>query len=245
MGKRAELLALWMEESKQTVVLTGAGISTESGVPDFRSASGWWQSINPSTIATADAVQENYLLFRDFYSHRIFSLQDLHPNQGHRILADWETRGVISAIVTQNVDGFHQSAGSKTVYELHGSIHHCYCNSCRAETDIAKFLTGQSCTYCGGPLRPGVVLFDEPLPEETWNQASQAISAADLVLVIGTSLSVYPANRLPSLTKGKTAVINAEQTEMDHQFDLVLYGRAGDCLREIDSLMPERGVPMP
>ncbi|QQE79043.1 NAD-dependent deacylase [Alicyclobacillus sp. SO9] len=239
MSREAQVLARWLTESEKTVVLTGAGISTESGVPDLRTKSGWWKSINPASVATAETVRENYLLFRDFYSHRISSLQNLQPNLGHRILADWERRGLISAIATQNVDGFHQSAGSKTVYELHGSIHRCYCHSCRAETSIVKFLTGQSCTYCGGVLRPGVVLFDESVPEDTWHQALRAISAAHLVLVIGTSLNVYPVNRLLSLTAGKRVAINAEETESHGSFDLVLHSRAGEYLRKIDNLLAE------
>jgi NAD-dependent deacetylase len=230
-------LAKWLRESKFTVVLTGAGMSTESGVPDFRSKSGWWRNIDPTTVATVEALHHNYSLFHEFYSARIRALEGLGPHKGHRIVAEWEQRGLVHAVATQNLDGFHQMAGSKEVYELHGSIRSCRCASCAAPATVDAFLAGEACASCGGRLRPNVVLFDELLPQDAWRAAVSAITRADLVLVIGTSLNVYPANQLPSMTSGLTAVINMEPTSMDAQFDLVIHGKAGDALGRVEHVL--------
>jgi NAD-dependent deacetylase len=228
-------LAKWLTDSSRTVVLTGAGMSTESGVPDFRSQFGWWRQIDPTTVATVEALRDNYPLFHQFYAHRVRMLEGLGPHEGHRILADWERRGLVHAIATQNVDGFHQVAGSKQVYELHGSIRSFRCAACGQSATRELFLAGESCTECGGRLRPNVVLFDEWLPEDAWRKAVDAMTEARLVLVIGTSLNVYPANQLPSLTKGHTVVINLESTPMEEQFDLVIHGKAGDVLKRLET----------
>lgn len=220
----------WLQESKYTVVLTGAGMSTESGVPDFRSESGWWHHMDPSKVATAQALTEHYSLFREFYQMRMQALEGLAPNQGHLVLAQWEQQGFVHAIATQNVDGFHQMAGSKTVFELHGSIRSCRCQNCGESADNNRFLRNFACQSCNGALRPNVVLFDEMLPEPAWHQAVTAIAKAELVLVIGTSLHVYPANQLPSMTRGKTVVINLEPTQFDEDFDVVIHGKAGEVL---------------
>ncbi|MCL6601002.1 MAG: NAD-dependent deacylase [Alicyclobacillus macrosporangiidus] len=230
-------LADWIQAASSTVVLTGAGISTESGVPDFRSKSGWWRNVDPATVATADALQHNYPLFHAFYRARIEALKGLSPNVGHQILAKWEAAGRVDAIATQNVDGFHQMAGSRRVYELHGSIRSARCSNCGASASVEDFVAQRSCPHCGGRLRPNVVLFDETLPQDAWQGALEAIARADLVLVVGTSLNVSPANTLPALTRGKTAVINLEPTRMDEAFDLVIHGKAGEVLAAVDGRM--------
>ena len=131
-----ELLASWIKESKYTVVLTGAGMSTESGIPDFRSKDGWWKNLDPTTVASTYALENKYDLFRDFYIMRINTLKNCKPHIGHKILADWEKRGLVQCIATQNVDRFHHEAGSKNVYELHGNIRTVKCEDCGANGQL-------------------------------------------------------------------------------------------------------------
>jgi NAD-dependent deacetylase len=228
------LLAQWLAEARHVVVLTGAGMSTESGVPDFRSPSGWWRKLDPTTVATVEAYENRYDLFHAFYKARIEGLEGLRPHRGHEILAEWEQRGLVQAIVTQNVDGFHQLAGSTRVIELHGSIRTCRCGRCGAGAAMEEFLAASPCPRCGGRLRPNVVLFGEMLPEDAWREALAEFSRADLVIAIGTSLAVSPANQLPMLTGGQMALINLEPTEMDGMFQLVITGKAGEVLAEVD-----------
>ena len=227
-------LADWILASRSTVVLTGAGISVASGLPDFRSPGGWWRNIDPTTVATVVALHQDYDTFHAFYSHRIRALEGLIPNPSHEILAKWEGQGLISAIATQNVDGFHQMAGATTVYELHGSIKSVRCSSCNQPATVEAFLSKTPCAHCAGDLRPNVTLFDESLPQDAWENAMKAISVSELVLVIGSSLNVYPANRLPRMTNGLSAAINLEETAMDSGFNLVIHGKAEDVLPEID-----------
>jgi NAD-dependent deacetylase len=225
--------------SKRMVVLTGAGCSVESGVPDFRSPSGWWRQIDPKTVATVKALETNYPLFHSFYTTRVNHLREFLPHAGHEILARWEQAGHIELIATQNVDGLHQAAGSSHVHELHGSIREFRCHSCGRETDEEAFIQEQSCS-CGGKLRPGVVLFGENLPRDAWDRSMQAIESADVVMVIGTSLQVHPVNQLPFLTKGKLILINAEETGQEDRFDLFLKGNAAETLIRIQHYMDEK-----
>jgi NAD-dependent SIR2 family protein deacetylase len=236
-GSDLALLSLWLRQSKYTVVLTGAGMSTESGIPDFRSKDGWWRQIDPQKVASVNALENHYDLFQKFYQFRIRGLEKCQPHRGHFILAKWEEKGIIHAIATQNVDGFHQQAGSKEVYELHGSIRNIRCQNCESLAEVDAFLDGKGCNTCGGKLRPNVVLFGEMLPQNTWNNAIHAIQEADLVVVIGTSLQVYPVNQLPALTNGKTVLINAESTDQDQMFDLVIQGKAGEILQQVNEIL--------
>lgn len=222
----------WIRSSKKTIVLTGAGMSTESGVPDFRSASGWWTKTDPQKVATVEALHTNYPLFHEFYSMRINLLEKCSPHEGHFILAEWEKKGWISRIATQNVDGFHLKAGSQNVDELHGSIHTFRCQSCGKGATKEAFLKMERCE-CQGKLRPNVVLFGESLPEEAWMRAISNIRSADLVIVIGTSLEVYPVNQLPMMTNGKTVYMNKEMTHHSY-FDCILQGKAKELLIQIN-----------
>lgn len=228
-----ELLIEWLQHSKGTVVLTGAGMSTESGVPDFRSQTGWWRNIDPRTVATGDALEQNYDLFHEFYCMRLEKLKDCKPHEGHFILASLEKQGLISSIATQNVDGFHKGAESENVYELHGNIHHIRCQACQQPSTINAFFAKENCLSCGGKLRPGIVLFGEFLPESAWTQALGSIQQAELVIVIGTSLEVYPVNQLSSMTSGKTVYINLEVDQNETEFDLIIQGSAKDVLQAI------------
>lgn len=230
-----QTLARWIKESSFTVALTGAGMSTESGIPDFRSKSGWWNNIDPATVATVEALEENYELFQQFYASRIQGLRDCQPHRGHGILAEWEQRGFLHSVATQNVDGFHQQAGSRKVYELHGSIRTVRCSSCDHRTQLDDFLTGNSCPNCKGRLRPDVVLFGEMLPQAPWQRALADIRSAELVIVIGTSLQVYPVAQLPLMTQGRVAILNYEPTAQDDHFELVIHGKAGELLQQINT----------
>jgi NAD-dependent SIR2 family protein deacetylase len=230
-------LASLIQSASYVTVLTGAGMSTESNIPDFRSKEGWWRNIDPKTVATTEALENHYDLFHEFYSMRINGLKNCAPHRGHEILASWEQRGIIQAISTQNVDGFHKASGNKNIYELHGNIHAIRCKECSSVAGEEQFLNKDSCSQCGGQHRPGVVLFGETLPEDSWNTSLYHISKSDLVIVIGTSLEVYPASSLPQMTNGKTAYINTEISGNRPRFDLVIKGKAGEVLRQVDDLL--------
>lgn len=238
-SKVIEELRDYLNQSKYTVVLTGAGISTESGIPDFRSKDGWWNKINPAEVASIKALENNYELFRDFYKYRLMMLEGCKFNRGHKILADWEDKGLVKAVVTQNIDGFHKDAGSNRVYELHGSISAIRCHACEKKYTVEDFVNDKNCQACGGNLRPGVVLFGEGLPSYVWQEAYDEIVNADLLLVIGTSLNVSPVNSLPTVAKGKKVLINAEKTHMDDIFDLVINSAAGSVLAGVNKALQE------
>ncbi|WP_088105846.1 SIR2 family NAD-dependent protein deacylase [Halalkalibacter urbisdiaboli] len=226
-----------LQSSTYTVVLTGAGMSTESGIPDFRSQSGWWKNIDPRKVATVDALEEHYSLFQEFYQTRVKALENIEPHIGHYILAKWEKKNLIQAIATQNVDGLHQKSGSKTVYPLHGSIRSFRCHHCDQAVKEEVFMNEDSCSICGGKLRPNVVLFGETLPSDVWDSAYQSIEQADLVIVIGTSLEVYPVNELPSLTKGKTVLVNVDEVSGFYPFDVIVKGKAKEVLEKLNELL--------
>lgn len=226
----------WLQQAKRIVVLTGAGMSTESGIPDFRSKEGRWRNIDPMTVATIDAYKHNYELFYDFYRARIEALEGVAPHIGHNILANWQRDRHIF-IATQNVDRLHQLAGATQVAELHGTIREAHCGRCQQQAPIEAFLQKEPCT-CGGNLRPSVVLFGESLPNDAWDATMNAIEQADVVLVIGTSLRVYPVNELPKMTRGKCVYINMEcehDIAASYKFDAVLEGKAGDMLQQLDA----------
>lgn len=232
-----ERVAAWLKTSQSTVVLSGAGMSTESGVPDFRSQTGWWKSIDPRMVASVESLETNYELFREFYQTRIQALQKIQPHIGHEILAKWEHRGLVQLIATQNVDRLHQLAGSEKVAELHGNITTIRCHACKKSHALEQFLTNAICTYCSHHLRPNVVLFGEHLPEEAWNRSLNEIQNADVVLVIGTSLEVYPVNQLPIMARGKLVYINLEVDTNAQGFDAVLQGSAGEILTQLDQIL--------
>lgn len=233
MQEPLDQLASWLRDSRFTVVLTGAGMSTESGIPDFRSQSGWWKDIDPRTVATVEALDDHYDLFHEFYTTRLEGLRDCKPHRGHYVLAEWEAGGRLQHIATQNVDGFHQEAGNRSVSELHGSLHRFRCHNCDSKASGDDFFAKKPCERCGGKLRPDVVLFGETLPQDAWRQALGMIQQAELVLVIGTSLQVYPVSQLPMMTDGKVAILNYEATDYDRHFDLVLHGKAGELLQRV------------
>ncbi len=231
-------LARLLKSSKHVVVLTGAGMDTESNIPDFRGKEGWWKNRDPRTVATIDTFHENHSLFHQFYSMRLKMLEGIKPHRGHFILAELENKGMVQSIATQNVAGLHTMAGSRQVYELHGNIRNIRCNNCKHGAGVENFLEKETCQFCGkDALRPGVVLFGEMLPSEAWDGALRDIEKCDLLMVIGTSLEVYPVNQLPMLTKGKTVLINMEDRGSEGLFDLKIIGKAREVLEELHNTL--------
>ncbi|MNX49255.1 NAD-dependent protein deacetylase [compost metagenome] len=235
-------LARWLRESRLTAVFTGAGMSTESGLPDFRSAGGLWkQSRRFEELASTSALQHDFPEFVEFYRWRIQMLQGVEPHAGHRRIAEWQREGRVQALITQNVDGLHARAGSTEVLELHGSLRVIRCQRCGTEADSERFLTdeGIHCARCGGKMRPGVVLFGEALPEDTLRKAQEASERAELFLVLGSSLQVSPANYFPQVAKARGAklvILNREPTALDALADLRLDGTIGETLERLGSL---------
>lgn len=233
-------LAALMKRSKKTIVLTGAGMDTESNIPDFRSKDGWWRRMDPRVVASIDTFYENYDLFWEFYKMRYELLQECEPHRGHFILAEWEEKGLIHGIATQNVSRLHVLAGSKKVYELHGNIRTFRCNHCQQAADVEEYLKKKNCRYCGRKaLRPNVTLFGESLPADAWENSFREIRRSDLLIVIGTSLEVYPVNALPKMAGGKRAYINAENTGKGYDFDIRITGKAKEVLSRLDEILKE------
>lgn len=241
-----EQLANLVTESKYTIIYTGAGMSTESGLPDFRSKSrGLWEKFNPDELANVHALVHNQEEFTAFYQHRLADITKYEPHKGHIILGDWERNGLVKGIITQNVDGFHHDAGSKNVMELHGTFNSFHCHSCRKEHDRKAYLSGDAyCTDCGDIVRPGIVLFGESLPQDTFAKAEQETLQADLFIVLGSSLSVTPANMFPMLAKengAKLIIVNREPTELDMLADRTIQDQnIKEVLVEVNKLINEK-----
>jgi NAD-dependent deacetylase len=232
----ARALGHLIRDNQPCVVLTGAGVSTESGIPDFRSASGIWQRFDPYEVASIDAFRRNPERVWEFYNLRLDVLAEARPNPAHRAIAELEARGLVRAVVTQNVDRLHEEAGSRDVIEVHGSIGTAQCLSCgRREDDVRPLLPLPLCAACGAVLKPGVVMFGELLPVEAMDRATMLAREAALLLVVGTSLEVWPVARLPDETLahgGKIAIVNREPTAYDDRAELVVRGSAGEALSE-------------
>ena len=226
-------------KSSSIVFFGGAGVSTESGIPDFRSVDGLYHQkydYPPETILSHTFWEENPEEFYRFYRDKLI-VKDAKPNAAHKKLAELEQKGILSAVVTQNIDGLHQMAGSKTVYELHGSVHRNYCERCHACYDAEWILQTEGvphCPRCGGRVKPDVVLYEESLPEQTVEQAVRAIAAADVLLIGGTSLTVYPACNLLRYFNGEhLVVLNRDATQIDEQADLCIRDKIGAVLSQI------------
>lgn len=220
-----------VENAKRIVFFGGAGVSTESGIPDFRSVDGLYAQkydYPPETILSHSFFMKNTEEFYKFYREKM--LFEAEPNAAHLKLAEWEKRGVLTAVVTQNIDGLHYDAGSKRVFELHGSVRRNYCMKCGRfyPLEYIKDSIGVPKCSCGGIIKPDVVLYEEPLCEEVVNGAVEAILNADLMIVGGTSLTVYPAAGLLRYFKGKTlALVNRARTPMDDMADIVVNDSIG------------------
>ena len=227
-----------INQSKNIVFFGGAGVSTESGIPDFRSVDGLYNQkydYPPEEILSHTFFMKNTNEFYKFYRDKMLCL-NAKPNKAHYKLAEMEQKGLLTAVITQNIDGLHQKSGSKNVYELHGSVHRNYCMKCRKSYDAEFMLNSTNipkCT-CGGIIKPDVVLYEEGLNNNTVTGAINAISNCDTLIIAGTSLTVYPAASFVRYFKGKNLVlINRDPTPMDSSCDLVIHDKVGEVLSKI------------
>lgn len=238
MGTAMEQLKQWIEESKRIVFFGGAGVSTESNIPDFRSVDGLYHqqyAYPPETILSHSFYIRKPEEFFRFYRNKML-FPNAQPNRAHKALAKLEAEGKLSAVITQNIDGLHQKAGSKKVLELHGSVLRNYCERCGAFytlEDIMK-MEGIPTCHCGGRIKPDVVLYEEGLDQGVLREAIYEISNADMLIVGGTSLVVYPAAGLIDYYKGnKLVLINKDSTARDSMVDLIVTGKIGEILGAI------------
>ena len=239
MQQELETLKDWIDHSDNIVFFGGAGVSTESGIPDFRSVDGLYNQqydYPPETILSHTFFRRHTEEFYRFYRAKMLAL-DAKPNTAHKKLAQWEQEGKLKAVVTQNIDGLHQAAGSKMVYELHGSVHRNYCQKCGAFYDARYMLESKGipkCEKCGGIIKPDVVLYEEGLDDATMRGAIRAISHADVLIIGGTSLTVYPAAGLIDYYNGnKLVLINKSVTPMDSRADLLVQGPIGEIFSQL------------
>jgi NAD-dependent deacetylase len=241
-----ERLAELVQGRRPCVVLTGAGISTESGIPDFRSPSGIWAHYDPLEYATIDAFLADPVKVWDFYGKRLAMLGDAQPNDGHRALAELEHRGWVRAVITQNIDRLHERAGSRALVEVHGSIRTSSCLDCGTVVpfdEVVQLLPVPRCPSCERILKPDVVMFGELLPEGAIARATQLAAQAQLLLVVGSSLEVYPVAGLPleTLASGGTlAIVNRSETQFDSRASVAIDAGAGETLRALAAAIPER-----
>jgi NAD-dependent deacetylase len=260
----AELASL-IRERGPAVVLSGAGMSTESGIPDFRSAGGLWQEVDPYAVASIDAFNRDPLRVWRWYGQRIGVLVAAEPNEGHLALARLEHAGHVRAVATQNIDALHPRAGSEDVIELHGSIRRFECLSCGAHETLDGVLEqlrereAPVCPVCGAVLKPGVVMFGELLPLDAMARAERLCRETGLLLVLGSSLEVWPVAGLPDETLragGSLAIVNLGETPYDDAAALVVHERTAAVLAEVAALLasgaggtpqtePHRGMTAP
>lgn len=242
MRQSVNVLVDWLRESQHTLALTGAGVSTDSGIPDFRSErSGLWAHHDPMKVASIDGFRADPVGFYQFWRELFGAYLVATPNLAHRVLAALEDRHLVHAIITQNIDGLHQQAGSKSVLEVHGNWHEARCTGCGIRSKMSVFLAElsahetPSCVACGNLVKPDVVLFGEPLTKD-FEQAERLTDRCDLLLAMGTSMEVWPVAGLGerALRAGaRLVIINRDETGVDDQADLVIRGE----LAEISALI--------
>ncbi|MCI0742903.1 MAG: NAD-dependent deacylase [Gemmataceae bacterium] len=239
MEEQLEQAARLLRGARRVAVLTGAGISAESGLATFRGAGGLWEGQRVEDVATPRAFERDAALVWRFYNLRRANLATVQPNPGHLALVELENRfGGNFTLVTQNVDGLHQAAGSKNVLEIHGAIRRVRCTGCRRTTDrgVEPLPDLPKCEECGSLLRPDVVWFEEMLPQDVWRQAEEAVGACECFLVIGTSAVVYPAAGLVSWARANRARIievNLTATDATSYADAALQGSSGVVLPDL------------
>ena len=248
-SRDAVRLAELIREAGSTVVLTGAGVSVPSGIPDFRTpGEGLWEKVNPMEVAHIDVFRRDPDRFWHFYSQRFAVLGEKQPNGAHEAIAELERRGLIEGVVTQNIDRLHRAAGSRNVIEVHGSIDECVCLECRGRVPLDRVLKiieqhegAPECDACISPLKPNVVLFGELLPEQALNDAYALAQNADLLIGIGSSLEVYPVASLPGVTLesgGRVALVTQGPTPYDGDAELKL---SGDVVDELNAVLAALG----
>lgn len=238
-------LAQILRESDNIVFFGGAGVSTESNIPDFRSSNGLWNEKLKINFTPEQLVSHTFFMrypeeFFEFYKDKLI-YPDAQPNEAHKALAKLEEMGKLKAVVTQNIDGLHQAAGSKVVYELHGSVLRNYCMECKAFYDEKFVIESEGipiCPKCGGRVKPDVVLYEEGLDDDIINNSVKAIMKADTLIIGGTSLVVYPAAGLINYFSGKNLVlINKSETSADRKANLVIHDSIGVVLKEALEMM--------
>lgn len=235
---KIEQLQHWVDESQNIVFFGGAGVSTESGIPDFRSVDGLYHqkySEPPETILSHSYYMRKTEEFYRFYKDKMLCL-DAQPNEAHKKLAELEDCGKLKAVITQNIDGLHQAAGSRKVLELHGSVHRNYCRSCGKNYGAQYVLESEGipCCECGRELKPDVVLYEEGLDQNTIQESIRCISEADMLIIGGTSLVVYPAAGLIDYYRGnKLVLVNKSATSVDSRADLVINDSIGKVFSQI------------
>jgi NAD-dependent deacetylase len=246
LARLAELVA----GARSVVALTGAGISVPSGIPDFRTPrTGLWQNVDPMEVAHIDAFRADPVRFWSFYGERFATLGEKQPNGAHRALVALEERGLLDAVVTQNIDMLHRKAGTRELVEMHGSIASCSCPRCGGKVglqDVRERLAGDAdgvprCSACDGPLKPNVVLFGELLSPAALDRARELCEGADVLLCVGSSLEVHPVATLPLLTReagGAVAILTQGPTPLDALADVRL---RGDVVSELDGLLAALG----
>ena len=239
MTESVRKLKEWTDQSGNIVFFGGAGVSTESGIPDFRSTDGLYHQqydYPPETILSHSFYVQKTSEFYRFYRNKMLCL-DAKPNTAHLKLAELEAAGKLKAVITQNIDGLHQAAGSKEVLELHGSVHRNYCQHCGKLFDAAYVLNSKDiplCDECGGQIKPDVVLYEEGLDNETMTKSIRYIANADMLIIGGTSLAVYPAAGLIDYYRGnKLVLINKSVTPMDKRSNLRIEGKIGEVFSKI------------
>ena len=240
--KAAEII----KKSKNMIALTGAGISVESGIPDFRSAGGLWDRYDPAIYASIHSFIRMPEKVWDMIFEMIEVTEGAAPNSAHLALAKLESMNYLKAIITQNIDNLHQEAGSKNVIEYHGNAKHLVCMSCNAEYSASEFDVSSkeipTCEYCEKILKPSVVFFGENIPLDALTESQKFAEAADVVLVIGTSAVVYPAASIPRIAKGRGAALiefNLERTDLSSYADILISGSAGKTLPELVKLLEQ------
>jgi NAD-dependent deacetylase len=236
----AERLAELIAGSERVVALTGAGVSVPSGIPDFRTPeTGVWENVDPMAVAHIEVFERDPARFWSYYRPRFHSLGDKRPNRAHEALAELERRGLLAGVITQNIDRLHRAAGSENVVEVHGSIETSSCTRCAASygiDDVNALFNGDGvaeCDACGGPVKPGVVLFGELLPEGAMRRAQELSAQADLMLCVGSSLVVHPVAGLPGITLscgGQVAIVTKGATPYDGDAVLKLDGEVDEEL---------------
>ena len=246
MDEKIQQLAQWIKESRRVVALTGAGVSTESGIPDFRSTeSGLWNVYDFAKVASLDGFLNDTKGFYDFWKMRFAKLSSAQPNVTHNVLAELESKELLSALITQNIDNLHREAGSQNLYEVHGNYKSGICIECRKTVSIEQIFEKVErdglpyCDGCKGLLKPNVVLFGELLPAAFTEGYYEALKS-ELLIVLGSSLEVYPVAEIVPQAKingARVVVINRDETPYDRHLDLAIYSELGPTMGELSKLI--------